>query len=172
MVHNGIEYGLMQAYAEGFELSFGLRRPAAIGDRRGRAGVEDGADLDRHAVQRPARLLLGVLADANDALRPKQLDDLARSYVGASAIEFAQYVEAMMTSANRIALLVCDDLAAAVEVLRRNERDLAGLEGAALLRHPIVARLVRFWVSPDAEALRERCGLRVPSGPQPSQPAS
>ncbi len=102
----------------------------------------------------------------------KQLDDLARSYVGASAIEFAQYVEAMMTSANRIALLVCDDLAAAVEVLRRNERDLAGLEGAALLRHPIVARLVRFWVSPDAEALRERCGLRVPSGPQPSQPAS
>jgi len=94
----------------------------------------------------------------------KALDDVARAYVSASAIEFAQYVEAMMTSANRIALLVCDDLAAAVEVLRRSERDLAGLEGTALLRHPIIARLVRFWVSPDAEVLRERCGLRAPSG--------
>lgn len=71
-----------------------------------------------------------------------------------------------MTSASRIALVVCDDLVAALDVLRRTERDLGELTGQKLVRHPMVSRLIRFWVSPEAEVLRSRCGLkaRPPTG--------
>lgn len=89
----------------------------------------------------------------------KTLDETATAYVAAKPIEFAHFVEAVNTSGNRVALVVADDLLAALEVLRRSERDLTELEGDKLVRHPMVSRLVRFWVSPEAEALRARCGL-------------
>ncbi|HJL14562.1 MAG TPA: tetratricopeptide repeat protein, partial [Sandaracinaceae bacterium LLY-WYZ-13_1] len=89
----------------------------------------------------------------------KGVDDLATAYVEGERVDFAHFTEAVITSANRVALLVCDDLAAAVESLQRTERDLADLSGPALLRHPMVARLLRFWLSPEADHLRQRCGL-------------
>ncbi|MEZ4340309.1 MAG: tetratricopeptide repeat protein [Sandaracinaceae bacterium] len=89
----------------------------------------------------------------------KGLDDASRAYVGAKSIDFAHFVEAVVTSASRIALVVCDDLTAALDVLKKTERDLAELSGPKLVRHPMVSRLVRFWVSPEAEILRTRCGL-------------
>jgi len=86
----------------------------------------------------------------------KHVDETAQSYVGSKKIDFAHFVEAVQTSASRIALVVCDDLSAALEVLRKTERDLAELNGPKLIRHPMVSRLVRFWVSPEAEVLRAR----------------
>ncbi len=96
----------------------------------------------------------------------KSVDERARAYVEAKPIDFAHYVEAVVTSASRIALVVADDFMAALEVLRKSERDVAELTGAKLLGHPKVSRLARFWVSPEAEMLRERCGLkgRQPTG--------
>ncbi|MCB9593572.1 MAG: tetratricopeptide repeat protein [Sandaracinaceae bacterium] len=93
-------------------------------------------------------------------------EDAARAYVSAKSIDFAHFVEAVVTSASRIALVVCDDLVAALDVLRRTERDLGELTGQKLVRHPMVSRLIRFWVSPEAEVLRSRCGLkaRPPTG--------
>jgi len=89
----------------------------------------------------------------------KGVDELATAYVSADGVDLAHFDEAVVTSANRVALLVCDDLLAAAECLQRTERDLADLSGPALLRHPMVSRLLRFWVSPEAGVLRQRCGL-------------
>ncbi len=93
----------------------------------------------------------------------KELDELARAYVEAGEQDFAVVTEAIEASACRVALLVSDDLLAAVEVLKRTERDLAELSGAELLTHPTVSRLARFWVSPEADALRRRMGSDVTS---------
>ncbi len=71
--------------------------------------------------------------------------------------------EAILASASRVALLVADDLIACVEVMKRTERDLGELSGARLLLHPTVNRLVRFWISPEADALRQRAGLAEPT---------
>ncbi|MBX3268882.1 MAG: tetratricopeptide repeat protein [Sandaracinaceae bacterium] len=90
--------------------------------------------------------------------RGRPLDDASRAYVAAKPIDFAHFVEAVQTSASRIALVLCDDLSAALDVLKRTERDLGELSGAKLLRHPTASRLARFWVSPEAEILRTRCG--------------
>jgi len=55
-------------------------------------------------------------------------------------------------------VLLCDDLGAAIDVLRRSERDLATLDGATAARtSPVVADLLRFWVSEAAFAVRKQC---------------
>jgi hypothetical protein len=69
----------------------------------------------------------------------------------------------MSRAAARVALLVCDDLLAAVEVLRRTELNLSTLDGAALLRAPLVATLARSWVSAEADAIRRRLGIAEPT---------
>jgi len=93
----------------------------------------------------------------------RALDEAASAYVTAANVDFAHFVEAVVTSANRVALVLADDLIAALELLKKYERDLAGLEGADLVAHPMVKRLCRFWVSPEADALRRRCGMREPT---------
>jgi hypothetical protein len=55
--------------------------------------------------------------------------------------------------------VVSDDLLGAVQVLQRTERDLRELSGPRLVSHPTVSRLVRFWISPEADALRQRMGI-------------
>lgn len=93
----------------------------------------------------------------------KPLDDTASSYVASQSVDFAHFVEAVVTSANRVALVVADDLLGALDLLRKYERDVANLSGAAFVSHPMVKRLCRFWVSPEADALRRRCGMREPT---------
>ena len=96
----------------------------------------------------------------------KSVEECARAYVGAQPIDFAHYVEAIVTSANRIALVIADDFTAAIDVMKKSERELAELSGKNLLRHSTVSRLARFWVSPEAELLRQRCAMkgRQPTG--------
>jgi 6-phosphogluconate dehydrogenase len=47
MVHNGIEYGIMQAYAEGFDLLRGAAKEHLADGERYRIAVEDVAELWR-----------------------------------------------------------------------------------------------------------------------------
>ncbi|HEY8430949.1 MAG TPA: tetratricopeptide repeat protein, partial [Sandaracinaceae bacterium] len=93
----------------------------------------------------------------------KDLEELARNYVDAGPQDFAAVTEAVLAAASRVALLVADDLLACVEVLKRTEPHLGELSGARLVTHPSVSRLVRFWVSPEADALRQRAGLAEPT---------
>ncbi len=109
------------------------------------------------------------LAKALPRRARKELEELAREYVR-SEHDFVIVTEAIVASACRVALLVADDLLAAVEVLKRTERDLAELSGARLLAHPTVSRLARFWISPEADALRARMGHAEPTLAQKTTP--
>jgi tetratricopeptide (TPR) repeat protein len=90
----------------------------------------------------------------------KAFEDLAPQYAAGAPPEYATWVRGLQQTANRAALVVCDDLPGAVEALRRLERGEPGaLEGAALAKaSPVVADVLRFWVSEAAAALRRRAG--------------
>ncbi len=95
----------------------------------------------------------------------KAMEDIAAQYVQHASPDYAQWVRALKQTANRAALLACDDMKAAIEVLRRTEKDMTGLEGVPLVQGSVVvADLMRFWVSESAFAFRKRAGL-IGAGP-------
>jgi 6-phosphogluconate dehydrogenase len=68
MVHNGIEYGLMQAYAEGFDILRGVNSPAVPENRRYKLDVADIAEVWRRGSVVASWLLdLTAIALAEDA---------------------------------------------------------------------------------------------------------
>jgi len=78
MIHNGIEYGLMQAYAEGFELMHAS--PYKVDSRRRRRAVESGLRRSLVAAGIAARALAedGELSSAEGLRRGlwrRTLDD-------------------------------------------------------------------------------------------------
>jgi 6-phosphogluconate dehydrogenase len=67
MVHNGIEYGLMQAYAEGFDILRGVNSPAVPENRRYQLDVADIAEVWRRGSVVASWLLdLSAIALAED----------------------------------------------------------------------------------------------------------
>jgi tetratricopeptide (TPR) repeat protein len=88
----------------------------------------------------------------------KALDELAKAYVEAPLKDYGAFVEGVRISSLRVALLLADDLQAALDVLRRTERDLAELSPTALLERPLVASLIRFYAGPEADAVRQAIG--------------
>jgi len=107
------------------------------------------------------------IAKALSRRNRKAMEELATQYVSAQPPDFPTWARALQQTANRAASLVGDDLPAAIEVLRRTERDLVGVDGASLARtSPIIADLLRFWVSEAAFAFRRRAGTIAPlTGP-------
>jgi 6-phosphogluconate dehydrogenase len=68
MVHNGIEYGLMQAYAEGFDILRGVNSPAVPANRRYQLNMPDIAEVWRRGSVVASWLLdLSAIALAEDA---------------------------------------------------------------------------------------------------------
>jgi tetratricopeptide (TPR) repeat protein len=90
----------------------------------------------------------------------KTFEELAPQYAASSPPDYASWTRSLHQTANRAALVVCDDLVGAIEALRRMERGEPGsLEGASLVRaSPVVADALRFWVSEAAATLRRRAG--------------
>ena len=67
MVHNGIEYGLMQAYAEGFDILRGVNSPAVPENRRYQLDIADIAEVWRRGSVVASWLLdLTAIALAED----------------------------------------------------------------------------------------------------------
>jgi len=67
MVHNGIEYGLMQAYAEGFDILRGVNSPAVPANRRYQLNLPDIAEVWRRGSVVASWLLdLTAIALAED----------------------------------------------------------------------------------------------------------
>lgn len=97
------------------------------------------------------------------ALSRKQrraLEEAAARYLEAGRVDFDRWARAARRTATRVAALLADDLAAAVDVLRRTERELSALSGASLITESeLVADLVRFWTSEAAMHLRRHAGL-------------
>ena len=88
------------------------------------------------------------------------IEDAARDYAAARRVDVADFVRRVRTSAARAALLVADDLTAAVTAVRRSEGDLSGVTGATLADGNRLAEdLLGFWVSEGALAVRRRLGL-------------
>ena len=95
-----------------------------------------------------------------DTFSRRQLDVAAHAYVAAPRLDFVRWTTGVSRAGQALAALLADDLGAAIEVMRRTERDLAGLEGVALVRASSAIRdLMRFWVSEPALALRRTVGL-------------
>jgi len=68
MVHNGIEYGVMQAYAEGFDILRGVNSPAVPENRRYQLNLPDIAEVWRRGSVVASWLLdLTAIALAKDA---------------------------------------------------------------------------------------------------------
>jgi 6-phosphogluconate dehydrogenase len=68
MVHNGIEYGMMQAYAEGFDILRGVNSPAVPENRRYKLDLADIAEVWRRGSVVASWLLdLTAIALADDA---------------------------------------------------------------------------------------------------------
>jgi hypothetical protein len=88
------------------------------------------------------------------------MEEAAALYLGANLLEIGEWVRKVRLTAARAALLLADDLPGPIDLVRRTEGDLAGLQGEPLnygMRS--VHDLMRFWVSEPAFALRRRVGL-------------
>lgn len=90
----------------------------------------------------------------------KAMEEAGRAYVEAGRVDFARWVHSARRTSHRVAALLSDDLMATIEVLRRTERDLAGLDGPALVRSSdTVSDLLTFWASKAAMHVRKHTGL-------------
>ncbi len=93
-------------------------------------------------------------------LSRKSVDEAASGYVAVPRVDAAAWADRVKTSAARAALLLSDDLPGSIDIVRRTEGDLAGLEGAVLAQGmALVSNLMQFWISDTALTLRRRVGL-------------
>lgn len=89
----------------------------------------------------------------------RAVEEAARAYLGMPILEFQSFADDLRRAATRTAAVVADDLPAVIAVTRRQDGELAGLTGAALLRRSGPANdLVRHWLSDAAQQLRDRLG--------------
>lgn len=88
-----------------------------------------------------------------------RVDEVALLYSGEPIGDAVEWVRRVRLTAARAAVVLADDLPGSIDMLRRTEGDLAGLEGRELAQgmHTI-KDLLRFWVSEPAFALRRRLG--------------
>ena len=94
-------------------------------------------------------------------LSRKGVEEAALAYAQAPRIDVALWVSRLRQTAARSAVVVSDDLAGAIDQIRRTEGDLAGVQGAALSQGmALVSDLLRFSVSDVAFGLRKRLGMR------------
>lgn len=90
----------------------------------------------------------------------KALEESAARYVAAQKVDFPRWCRAVQLNSNRVAAVLADDLVAAVDMLRRTERELVGMDGVALARSSdSVSDLLAFWASDTAMRLRQHLGL-------------
>ncbi len=90
----------------------------------------------------------------------KLMEEVAHRYVATPKVDFPRWVDGLNQAARRIASVVADDLDGCIDVMRRTERDLAGLDGMSLARtSDTVADLLRFWISDTALELRKHAGM-------------
>jgi tetratricopeptide (TPR) repeat protein len=111
---------------------------------------------DEDLLSSESRRLVKALSRRNR----RAMEEAAHTYVATPRIHFADWTAKVRLTAARAAVVVSDDLPGSVELVRRMEGDLAGLQGIALAHGMrVVQDLLRFWVSDSAFALRRRLGM-------------
>lgn len=89
-----------------------------------------------------------------------RVEDAARAFIAAGPVDAADFSLRVRLSAARAALLVADDVVSCVQILRRTEGDLSGLEAIhteAAVR--TIRDMVLFWASEPAMQVRREVGL-------------
>jgi hypothetical protein len=88
------------------------------------------------------------------------IEEAARAYANAPALDVAEWrLGAHMTSA-RAAAIVCDDVVSAADLVRRTEGELSGAKGDSLLAgRRLLGDMLGFWVSDSAFAMKRRLGM-------------
>jgi hypothetical protein len=89
-----------------------------------------------------------------------RMEEAASMFLGAKRPEIGEWVRRVRLTAARAALVLADDLPGPIDLVRRTESDLAGLQGEPLANGiRLVQDLMRFWLSEQALSLRRRLGL-------------
>ena len=87
----------------------------------------------------------------------KPLAAAAERYAKLPLPDLAVWQARLLADANRVALMLADQLAPCVDLLRRTDRDLRDLEGPDLVRaSPLIRDLVLWWPSEPAMQARRR----------------
>jgi tetratricopeptide (TPR) repeat protein len=87
------------------------------------------------------------------------IEAAAAAYASAPPLDLGEWLlGARMTSA-RVATLVCDDVTAAADMLRRSDQALARDEAAQFAARRLVGDVLGFWVSDAAFAMKRRLGM-------------
>jgi cellulose synthase operon protein C len=123
-------------------------------------GVEAGFPAPLRASEDSVSALARRVSRAMPWLGRGSIEDAARAYAASPSVDFSDWVLRSRLSAARAALLVSDDLPAAVLVTRQTEGDLSGAQGSALsLGTRLAQDLMSFWLSDGALAVRRRLGV-------------
>ncbi|MBX7084040.1 MAG: hypothetical protein K1X88_32830 [Nannocystaceae bacterium] len=105
-----------------------------------------------------------TLGKAVSRKRRRAFEIAAEAFPKTRGPDTATFIQWVRQSARRIALLVADDLPASLGTVARAE-GISGKLGVATMRtSPVLADLVRVWVSRPAMTLRYACGL-LPTRP-------
>jgi len=95
----------------------------------------------------------------------RQAEEAVRGYLGMPVLDFQSFVDDLRRAAMRMAAVLSDDLASTVAVVQREDEELVGLSGPALLRRSgPVNDLVRFWLSEPALEVRRALGYLDAAG--------
>lgn len=129
-----------------------LRIFLAAAARTAIEGFGDGLTSSEFLDEQARRIARGVPRRDRRAL-----EDAALAYAQAPSLDLPRWRAALDRAAVRAAMLVADDLAAALEVLAQADPALAHAPGEERVAH--FAGHVRFWVSDEAMELRRRSGL-------------
>ena len=127
------------------------------------AGAARSVDATFHAPPGTEETVSGLAKRVSRAmpwLGRGAIEDAARSYASSPSVDFKDWVQRSRLGAARAAVIVCDDLPTAVQLVRKTEGDLSGAQGAALAQGTRLANdLLAFWLSEGALAVRRRLGV-------------
>lgn len=88
------------------------------------------------------------------------IEEAARAYASDPPADVAEWLLAARMTSTRAAAVVCDDVVAAADFLRRAEGELAGADSAAALAsRRMLGDMLGFWVSDAAFAMKRRLGM-------------
>ncbi len=89
----------------------------------------------------------------------KMLESAAQVCATMAPLEPGVLVHWLHQTAGRLAAVVCDDIGGAVGVIRRTDKLGSERGGELLSRSPVIADLLRVWMSQPAMTVRRRIGL-------------
>jgi len=138
------------------ELGILLAAAARLGVPGYRSTVASEAVLDEQAK---------AIARGIPRRKRKQFEDAADVYARSAALDPSTFLQWSRQTARRVALIFADDLEAAIEQVALEERVGDSTGSGRFERSPVLADLLKVWVSKPAMAIRQRMRIVTPALP-------